>query len=232
MYRAQRRVTNRKKSTPFFLVLGVIVILGGVYFFIQRDVANSTKIKANDQTINGYYNGGTASGHLTVDESTFGLTLPDDWIEIARDSKTNPTMIQWRGTKKGGESRDLKIYIDKIPETLAVNKVMPITLAGNKISVGDVSDNCINFNTVKYNPKSTTKIIEQAPGVWQNANFICDLGNYVRNVVGTAVVGGSYKATFKSKAGKDINFFFVYTDHTTTPDYQILIDTLTSFEVH
>jgi hypothetical protein len=232
MYRAQRRVTNRKKSTPIFLVLSVLVIFGIVYFFIQRDVTNSTKIKANDQAINGYYNGGTSSGHLTVDEPTFGLTLPDDWKEIAREGKPNPTSIQWRSTKKGGESRDLKIYIDKIPETLAVNKVLPITIVGNKITVGDVSDNCINFNTVKYNPKSTTKVVEQAPGVWQNANFICDLGNYVRNVVGTAVVGGNYKATFKTKAGKDVSFLFVYTDHTTTPDYQILTDTLTSFEVH
>ena len=232
MYRSQRRVTNRKKSAPIFMILLVIILLSVAWYFINRDVLKSTKIKGSDQAITGYYDGSATSNKKIIKEPGFSFSLPDDWKEIAREKGPPYETIQWRSFKKGSESRDLKLWVNTIPTEMAVNRIMPITIVGNKILAGDISDNCVNFNINKYNPKTNEKVIEKSPGKWQGASFICDLGNYLRNLVGTSVVDGDYNATLKTKDGKDMKFFFVYTDHTPAPDYQVFVDALKSFEMN
>ena len=236
MYTVHQRIRKKSKVPAFFAVLFVIAFATGAWYWLNRDAANDSNISNSGTEFTSYYDGRNGAAKKSIEEKLYRFSLPEDWKEVSRTSN-GIQFIEWRSTKKDSTARSLKLYMDSVPPGInggvfAVNKLVPIQIVNNRILPGQVSGQCNEFNTVKYQggPKAS-KAIESAPAKWQEANFTCDLGNYLRNVIGTAVVGGDYKTSLVSKDGAKHTFFFVYTDHTINPDVQIMTQALQSFEM-
>ena len=90
--------------------------------------------------------------------------------------------------RKSGQ-RLLDVYVDSHPDNFAVNRMLPVVAAeGGKLyaSTRDVSDNC----TVYTIGATTARTTVQQLAKWQNIEFLCDMANTMRNVVGIGSVGG------------------------------------------
>jgi hypothetical protein len=219
-----------------FAVFVVAGVFAAGWFWLHRDSAKDTQIKNSNAEFTSFYDGKGGGAKKSIDEKLFTFSLPEDWKEISRANDT-VKFIEWQSTKKDTTARSMKLYIDYIPQgtngnAFAVNKLVPVQVVNNRILPGQVSGQCNEFNTSQYQSGAKVKnAVESAPAKWQEANFNCDLGNFLRNVVGTAMVGGDYKTKLKAKDGSEHTFFFVYTDHTINPDVQIMTQAIQSFEM-
>lgn len=232
MYRANYRVSRKKRALIPVVLFVFAFAASAAYFFIKYDVNKSTSIKTGDQTATSYYDAGKNDTKLVIDEKLYSFALPSDWKEVSRSKTPTDLYIEWQSTEKNYEARTLKLHIDTIPKDFGVNKIIPISVVNNRLVPGDLSDNCANFNTEKYQSGPTVqKVIEKIAAKWEQANFTCDIGNHERNVIGTAVVNGDYNLALQNSSGEKHSFFFVYTDHTINPDYQIVNDVLRSFKM-
>lgn len=219
-----------------FGLLIVAAVFGGVWFAVKGTSRSDAVIKNSDSDISSYYDATSGGAKKSINEPAFRFSLPEDWKEISRING-NVSFIEWQSTRKEGTARSMKLYVDSIPigingNSYAVNKLVPVQIVNNRLLPGQVSAQCIEFNTSRYRPDgSIDKSMDLAPAKWQEAGFTCDIGNYLRNVIGSALVGGDYKVKLKGSDGKEHSFFFVYTDHTVNPNVQIMTQAIQSFEM-
>lgn len=166
----------------------------------------------------------------TFSEPIFSIDLPTSWQLI--NYQTSPsTVYTWQNTTKFQDGRVLNLYVDTTPTTYAIDKLLPVTLNGDHLTVGALSDNCINFSG---SSSTSTKHPQSLPNVtakWAGINFICDLSNYSVNAIGTGSTAGVNKVVLTGKTTGQHAFFFVYIDHTSEPDYSAFLNALTSFSV-
>jgi hypothetical protein len=163
-----------------------------------------------------------------VNNSIFSMTIPRNWQPV-KSSRIPSAQYAWRATSKTDAGRGLEIYVDAIPKTMAVNRLLPVSASNNRLVIrNEVSDNCVNFTDASKADRPTG----QAPAKWSGVNFYCDVGNYARNVVGTGSPSVINSVTVDGSAAGAHRFFFVYTDHSAESDYVVFTDILSSFRVH
>jgi hypothetical protein len=161
---------------------------------------------------------------VRFDEAAFFFKLPPDWKKTGQ-ILTGPTKkYSYQATLKNAENRYLDIYVDAIPQDMAVNKAVAVRAEGAKLTHGNVSNNCIEFTN-----KPAGGFV--APAKWDGVDFLCDYGSTGRNVIGTSAPGSINKVELTNAGFSKHSFFFVYTDHNYTPDYGIFYDFLDSFSV-
>jgi len=132
----------------------------------------------------------------------------------------------WQGTNKNN-TRWLNVYMDTIPASLAVNRVLPVMGNGAALSLPtNVSDNCTTFTGAS----NSTQLSVTAK--WQGITFLCDTGNYVRDVVGTSSLEGVNTVSLSTTTSGNHHFFFTYTDNSSSPDYTIFTNALKSFRLN
>lgn len=155
----------------------------------------------------------------------FSIALPIDW-QSAHAMQTPEPTYSWRNTTGNAGVRTLEIFVDSTPATFAVNRVLPIESNGaSLVLASNVSDNCTGFSNGPTNTQTG-----QAVAKWAGVNFLCDEANYQRDVVGTSSTQGVNSVTVSGpKTGKH-TYFFVYTDNSAEPDYNIFIRALQSFQ--
>lgn len=157
-------------------------------------------------------------------EGDFTIYLPADWIYTGRADDTYHAYT-FENTAENKGARTLAIYVDSIPTTLGVNRVLPVEASGNGVAPNTVSDNCANFTGNKVpGPPST-------PAKWAGIDFLCDLANYARNVTGTSSPGAINVVTLTGPKSGQHKLFFTYTDNSAEPNYQIFYDALQSFRL-
>lgn len=158
-------------------------------------------------------------------EPTFEMKIPSSWVQ-ARDAPI--AAKSWHGSGQADGARRIDVYIDTIPSAMAVNRLMPVLAEGNRLrAVNDVSDNCVNFTD-----QGTANPMGVAPSKWSGFNFLCDMANTLRNVVGTGSSDPRVNTTtMKSEAGVTRTVFLVYTDHSGQADFEIFKDIIDSFVV-
>lgn len=157
------------------------------------------------------------------------MQLPGDWKESRRITTTGSHTIIWQATKKGQDNRSLQIFVDTIPSSMPVNRLMPVTVQGSGLIAGDISDNCATFTG--GGTLDTKQAVLQKPTLakWQGVDFMCNLPNVVDNQIGVGAVGNPInQVTITGPAGTH-KYFFLYTDRNIQPDYTILTDALQSF---
>jgi hypothetical protein len=153
----------------------------------------------------------------------FEISLPSTWE--TRKLETGVT-YSWRGTVKDDTARSLDIYQDTIPAAMSVNRLLPIKVEGNNVIPTDVvSDNCVNFTDVKTADIRTGA----APSKWSNVNFLCDTANKQRVVVGTSTAESINSATVSGTTVTH-RYFFVYTDHSAQPNFDLFTRILATFK--
>jgi hypothetical protein len=161
----------------------------------------------------------------TVTEQAFSIGLPQGWKSPAPPAVPY-TVYSWQGSGKDA-TRRLDLYMDTIPANFAVNRLLPVTQDGDSLSIaGDVSDNCIRF-TARTAASAATGA---EPAKWNGVNFLCDVGNYERDVVGTGSSIGVNTAVVSGAATGVHKVFFVYTDNSASPDYTIFESIIKSFQ--
>jgi len=149
---------------------------------------------------------------------------------LAAQNTVTTHSISWQATAKGADNRYLTIYIDTIPATKPVNRELPVTVHGNQLSPGELSDNCSDFTTGGTMNVSQAEKLPPTPSVWQGVNFICNIPQVINDLVGTGAVGdGVNTVTITGPTGGTHNYFFLYTDLNIQPDYTILSNAVQSF---
>ncbi len=218
MYRLGER---RESHRGFYIWLGVIltIIIGGgaASLLLLHPDAKVSKTPAAVVRKITYDDGAT----ITYNEPTFSITLPNDWKVEPVNDQPAPTYT-WHGTNKDNTDRWIDVFVDAIPATLAVNRVVHVQANGGAISViSDVSDNCTTFGNA---PNQSSGVAQTK---WEGLSFLCDTGNYTRDVVGTVSPDGINQVSLTGATGTH-HFFFTYTDNSYTPNYQIFTKALKS----
>jgi hypothetical protein len=227
-YRYGHRPGRRRRTRVLIVMAVSLLILGIIRGIIGYDLykhraksvtgINQTIIQSFDENAN----------KLIIDEPTYTMELPSDWKQIDKQTANAEHSITWRATKANQDNRYLKLYVDSIPSK-SVNKLLPLTSQGARISFGDLSDNCATFTKTNAQDTDRTQAGEVS-AKWEKIDFICDLPRPTDNEVGTGSLEGLNTITVSgSKAGAH-KYFFVYTDRNIQPDYSIFYNALTSFK--
>lgn len=166
------------------------------------------------------------SSHLRYQtKPSFRIGIPEGW-EAAQPPNVPYTVYSWRGTGVDAPRR-LDVYIDKIPSALAVNRLLPVAANGDRLVLVDtVSDNCVRFTARTAASAATGAELAK----WSGVNFLCDVSNYERDVVGTGSPAGINTVPVRGAATGAHQVFFVYTDNSASPDYTIFEDIIKSFQ--
>jgi hypothetical protein len=215
----QRRHNHRLLIISVVLLLLVAAAAIGAKYFLKPE---TTLTQA--QAVVGPATLPHAEKYEVVKGPTFSLEVPTTWKQTTPPAVAY-TIYRWQGTTVNDEQRWTDVYVDTIPSDFAVNHMTPIKADGDKIStINGTSDNCANFtDAVKTTPKLAT-----APAKWSGVAFVCDLGNTARDVVGTATAETGNAVVLKGVGGTH-RYFFVYTDNSVTPDYNVFTRQLESF---
>lgn len=163
----------------------------------------------------------------TFDEDVFSITLPADWKYLGRDPSIVYHPYRWQSTAQNETGRMLAVYVDNIPVDMAVNRLLPLEVQGDHLMPGPVSDNCTTFTGDGASDGPSKNVTAK----WAGVNFICDMENYERNVVGTGSMQAINSVEFTGQQTGTHPLFFTYTDDTAQPDYTIFSDALSSFKL-
>ena len=225
MYKLGERPHHKQKLYAFLILLLAGFIMAGVwtadtYLQPETTLSSSEGVVRHVDVVK--------PATKQINTSIFSMEILKNWQP--QESQLIPkAQYSWRGTGKEESSRSLDLYVDTIPATMAVNKLLPLRAAGDQMVVGDnISDNCINFTDSTQADKRTGMVAAK----WSGVDFYCDTGNYARNVIGTGSPEAINSVKLDGRASGSHRFFFVYTDHSAEPDYAILTDLLSSFRVH
>jgi hypothetical protein len=228
MYRIGHRARYRNGLT---IVAGCIIIVSigfGIWGLLTRDV-RGVVITGDNQAITTQV-AGDSTDDITIDEPLFTMKLPKDWVLNKKDQTPN-LVYYFKATKKYADSRNLNIFIDDSSADLfAVNRMVPVTGLDNKLSVGQVSDNCAQFTGTGTPSAQAAQSQKDTVARWQGVSFLCDLSHVNRNAVGISSGEGINQVTLTGASGQKHRYFLVYTDHSDQPDYSIFNDALASFE--
>ena len=227
MYTVNKTRSRKKLLIEFIAVLLAIFIVAAflVWFFIFRGGTQSSA--SFNKT------GGTvavveaATIEFTVDE--FKILLPEGWELLGKQNPYyNQLYYEFQSKVKDYDNRWLKVFVDVIPQDYALNKLLPITVEGNKLKPGIMSDDCKTF-TGAPKPGSGQTSAQTWKATWENVTFICNMQSQ-QNHVGTASAADGYNVPVTGPAKGTHKYFFVYIDHNVRPDTSILTDAVKSFE--
>ena len=157
--------------------------------------------------------------------TTFKVTLPSDWKVMPVNDIPTPTYT-WHGTSKDDTARWIDVYVDASLSEFAVNRVISVQSNDTGLSVtSDVSDNCTSFTGgASVGPGQT-----HVQAKWQGVPFLCETGNYTRDVVGIVSGDGLNDVTITGPIKGQHRYMVVYTDNSASPNYKIFTDALKSF---
>ena len=162
-----------------------------------------------------------------IDEPLFSLDLPKDWKLESHNTAGNNNIYTWANTTGNAGVRRLALYVDTPQTTLGINHAIAVQSNNDQITpASDVSDNCAGFTN-----RPTSGQTDTAMAKWDGLDFICDLGNYTRDVVGTVSSDGINKTVVTGSTTGDHSLFFTYTDNDNQPNYAIFVSALQSFRL-
>jgi len=225
-YKVGRTPKQRGRRLAAVVVVTMLIVggLGGFFVWDTHKNGGSSEVQGVSRTVEQQAEIETVE-QRNIDEPFYALKLPGDWKEKERKNTPNEQSVTWQASKKGQDNRWLTVYIDRILPDLAVNRLLPIEVADNKLTYHQLSENCVNFTPASPNTNKLPTISK-----WQGIDFICDVPNFVQNKVGTGSAGTLNATPITGPAKGKHQYFFVYTDHNIQPDYQIFYNALRTFE--
>ncbi|MFA5004417.1 MAG: hypothetical protein WC498_04045 [Candidatus Saccharimonadales bacterium] len=221
---------KRARHHQLLIVAGVLLVLGGISFgtykLLHLTLSPLETITNPPASTTPYSPEKLANSF--VNETYFTTQLPFGWKRVSFQTSPN-IMYTYQGGK--ANTQILSIYIDNLPTTLAVNRVLPLEVQGGRLVHGTLSDNCVDFlsPSILNTPQAQTKKVVDAK--WQNVEFYCDIGNFQRNVTGTSSEAGINKLVLGGSTTGAHNVFFTYTDNGSSPDYSVFYSVLDSFKL-
>lgn len=166
----------------------------------------------------------------TFRRGTFSIDLPPGWQFTAKQQDLY-TIYHFRSALPGEQgNRLLDVYEDSNLPNFAINRIVPVAATeagGLTAESGQVSDNCTAYTTGATSNRPTVGQIAK----WQGIEFLCDMANPQRNVVGTGSKDGLNTVKVADPGGLPHRYFLVYTDNNAKPDYSIFIAAINSFKL-
>ena len=208
----------------FLLLVGLI---GAIIYMDLRKHADSG-VEGESRTVGQALDGGLQP--TVIDEPNYYLELPGEWKETGRNTNIFYTSISWQSMQKGEENRYLTLYTDRIPTDLPFNRLVALKAQGTGLSFSDVSDNCASFTV--GGTFNTGLAVKLKPTItkWDKVDFMCNLPRVTDNEVGTGSEGMANAVSVTGPTKGVHTYFFLYTDRTFQPQYNIFYDVLRSFK--
>lgn len=223
MYRHGEQIRKRRRRHELYIG-GALLLIGAIYLGLRLLPSDTQISKPPKAVVTSVATNPSKLKHF--EETNFSFNLPSDWI--ADGHVTTPfNEYTWQNNNPadGKATRALNIYLDTIPP-LAVNRFLGVQANGNRLIVlNTVSDNCTSFTRPSKSDPNAAAI----HGKWNGLDFTCDLGNYIRDVVGTGSTDGINTISLTGPTTGKHSLFFVYTDNTPQPNYNIFTTALSSF---
>lgn len=223
-YRFGRRQISHRKRNVLLLSILALLLAGGVVWGKSYFKANTVISPPPSPEVTQVTSKQAPTKQFA--EGIFMISLPADWVYKGQQRQIAPyAPYLFENTKISPGTEQLEVYVDTIPTALGVNRVLPVQGEGNRITPTTVSDNCANFTGNKV-PGSTS-----TPAKWDGLNFLCDLGNYERDVVGTSSSSGVNTVKLTGPTTGMHQIFFTYTDNGSTPNFNIFTEAVRSFRL-
>jgi hypothetical protein len=218
----------RRRRTRFLISLGItLLIVGVVTSIVWLDIRSNQAEPVQGASHEVAQLLDEDNNVKKIDEPTFTMELPSDWKQTERVQNARENSVTWQATKAHEDNRYLTVYVDIIPKTKAVTRMLVLSAQGNGLVVGEASSNCSTFT--KHGDGSGRQDQDE-PAKWQGLNFICDLGRSIDNEIGTGSTDGINTIAVTGPTKGKHNYFFVYTDHNIQPNTTIFYDALKSFK--
>jgi hypothetical protein len=205
----------------YVLFLILLVFLGSVEVkhLLKKPI---TIIRNSPGTSTIYYQDDTSI--TTFNEGIYSINLPSDWVYKGRDTGAIYNPYIFENTSGTTGSRVLDVYVDRLPTSLGVDLLLPVSASANHITIGTLSGKCTDFTSSDKSTNANGTLAR-----WSGINFICDTSNSKTDVVGTSSSGAINSITLTSPTEGYHSFFFTYTDTNSQPDYSIFTDAVASF---
>ncbi len=165
-----------------------------------------------------------APAERTVDEPYYTLQLPGNWTEKSRIANPDEQSITWHVSHDGQTIRSITLYTDRIQPNVAINRLLPVDVTDAKLSPRELSEPCTSFQHVATDSKTPTAT------TYQTIEFICDVPHPTGTVAGTGSSGTINSTAITGPTKGKHQYFWVYTDTTAQPDYQIFTTAIKSFQ--
>lgn len=225
MYTVGKQTHKHRKGRKHLLRFLVLLGFGALVWWLMHLTITPNQEIYNSAPISKSYN--AAQKQLfKIDKPLFSMELPDGWKENIIEPSPYAPKYRFSNPAKANGGQMVELYIDTVPTNIAVNKVLVVEPAENGLTHDQVSENCTTFTESELTNHTTGT----APARWQGINFICDMGNYARQVVGIASTEGVNRVTVTGATKGAHKLFILYTDNNITPDYNILYDALNSLK--
>jgi hypothetical protein len=221
MYRLGEREHHHRKLYISLVVLAGIIVAGAfaAKHYLRAD-SQITQQSPAAVTAVSYEQKKTQQ----VDTPFFGMAIPATWKVSSINAEDPKPKYIWQGTVGEDKNRWISVYMDTPLSTFAVNRAIHVQPNGAAmIVIGSTSDNCTSFTGA---PKSQAT----TPAKWETIDFICDSGNYERDVVGTVSPDGMNNINLTGPTKGTHRYFFTYTDNSNQADYSIFSEALKSFK--
>ncbi len=206
-------------------LIGLIVVVVAVVFGLRllKPDTKTTQAKVVKHTI-------TNNAKFThFQKGIFSLDLPKGWTFMG-EQKDIYTIYHFRSSQAGAEgNRLMDVYEDSSLPNFSVNRVLPVEsngLGGLATDVTQISDNCAAYTI--GTPSGNKNYL---PAKWHGVNFLCDMGNTLRNVVGIGSTEGLNTVTLKTPTSTPHHYFITYTENNDKPDYNVLVNAVNSFKL-
>lgn len=222
MYRLGEREHHHRKLYILLFVFALIIVGGGVA--AKRFLVADTSISGSGPAVvtNVSYD---QTKQQKVDTPYFSMSVPASWKPSTVTTEVVQPTFSWQGTVGEDRNRWISVFIDQPLTIFAVNRALHIQENMQNISViGSVSDNCTSFTGAANTQTGKT------PAKWEGIDFLCDTGNYERNVTGIVSPDGLNNINLSGTGKGPHKYFFTYTDNTNQPDYTNLTTALKSLK--
>jgi len=226
MYKIGKGRPRWKRRTVAFFVILILGAVGILVFFmtVSKDAENSLEVTNKPGGTRVYKPEGDEEKKV-FDEPLYSFLLPGDWNVSKRNEDPRFTSVEYQMGKKP-QNRWITIYVDRFPQELPVNRVIPVSVDGNKLNESSPSPNCANFTI--DNSNSNVKITK-APTKHENVKFICELDNTYNNVLAAGSEETGTVLTMKGISQGEHKYIILYKDHSIPSDDSPFRQALQSF---
>lgn len=203
-----------------------VVLAAGIFWGLHL-LKPDTKIQ-NAKTVSHKLTGTSATQTFT--EGIFTIALPKGWTYLG-EQKDVYDIFHFKGPKDPDNgNRLLDVYQDSSLPRFAINRMVPVEATddgGLTADSTEVSDNCTAYTTGSAADSATGAELAK----WQGIDFLCDMANSLRNVVGTGSTDGLNTVAVKTQTSTLHHYFFTYTENNDKADYNIFVAALNSFKL-
>lgn len=220
-YRIGRKKRNTTHHIYVLMVLALIAIsasVGSVWYLSSHSTDTTINQVA---TTNEEFDPSGTKNNIKISTSLYTMELPANWKQISTNRDSRYNSVQWQ-MQSDGKNRWIELYTDKLPLDTPFNKIIPVSIKGNEISIDTESDNCAKFTikTSDANLKVSSK--------WQDAAFLCDLSNKTDNIVGVSDKVTGVALHYTGITQGEHSYMFVYTDRGIPEDQNPIMTALKS----